>query len=86
MFAKKKKLILFSSVFDTETVDFLEKNNCPIYKIASAEITDIPLIEKVSKTGKPVFISSGLADKKDLELAIKILKKVQKNSFNAMYK
>jgi pseudaminic acid synthase len=71
----KRNIILFSSVFDKSTVDFLEKKNCPIYKIASAEITDIPLIEKVSKTGKPVFISSGMADKKDLDLAIRILKK-----------
>ena len=52
----KKKIIFFSSVFDLNTVDFLEKNNCPIYKIASPEITDIPLLQKVAKTKKPVFI------------------------------
>lgn len=71
----KKKIILFSSVFDLDTVDFLESHNCPIYKIASPEITDIPLLEKVAKTKKPVFISSGLANKSDLDLAIKTLKK-----------
>ena len=72
---QRKKIILFSSVFDLKTVDFLERHKCPIYKIASPEITDIPLIEKVSKTNKPVFISTGLANKKDIEFAIKILKK-----------
>lgn len=71
----KKKIILFSSVFDLDTVDYLEAHNCPIYKIASPEITDIPLLEKVAKTKKPIFISSGLADKSDLSLAIKTLKK-----------
>ncbi len=71
----KNKIILFSSVFDLNTVDFLQKNKCPIYKIASPEITDIPLLEKVAKTKKPVFLSTGLASKKDIELAIKTLKK-----------
>ena len=74
-YCKKKKIILFSSVFDLDTVDFLEKKNCPIYKIASPEITDIPLLEKVAKTGKPIIISTGLASKKDLDLAINTLKK-----------
>ncbi len=74
-YCKKKKIILFSSVFDLDTVDFLEKKNCPIYKIASPEITDIPLLEKVAKTGKPIIISTGLASKKDLDLAVNTLKK-----------
>lgn len=74
-YCKKKNIILFSSVFDLDTVDFLEKKNCPIYKIASPEITDIPLLEKVARTGKPVIISTGLASEKDLDLAVKILKK-----------
>ena len=74
-YCKKKKIILFSSVFDLETVDFLEKKRCPIYKIASPEITDIPLLAKVAKTNKPVIISSGLATEKDLDLAVKTLKK-----------
>ena len=74
-YCSKKKIILFSSVFDLETVDFLEKKNCPIYKIASPEITDIPLLAKVAKTRKPIIISTGLATEKDLDLAIKTLKK-----------
>lgn len=73
-YCNKKDLIIFSSVFDLETVDLLEKKKCPIYKIASPEITDIPLLKKVAKTKKPVIISSGLASEKDLDLAIKTLK------------
>ncbi|MDA8841778.1 pseudaminic acid synthase [Candidatus Pelagibacter bacterium] len=78
LFAKKNKITLFASVFDNSTVDVLEKLNCPAYKIASAEITDIPLIERVAKTKKPIIISNGLADLKDLKLAIKTIKKYNK--------
>ena len=72
---KKNDLILFSSVFDLKTVEFLYKNKCPIYKIASPEITDIPLIEKVAKLKKTVILSTGLANLKDIKLAIKTLRK-----------
>ena len=75
LFAKKNKITLFASVFDNTTVDYLETLNCPAYKIASAEITDIPLIERVAKTKKPIIISNGLADLSDLKLAIKTIKK-----------
>ena len=78
LFAKKNKITLFASVFDNSTVDVLEKLNCPAYKIASAEITDIPLIERVAKTKKPIIISNGLADLKDLKLALKTIKKYNK--------
>ncbi len=77
--AEKQGLICFSSPFDETAVDFLEELSNPIYKIASFEIKHIPLIKKAAKTGKPLIISTGIAEKEDIELAIETCKKVGNN-------
>jgi N-acetylneuraminate synthase len=68
-YARASKIDCFASVFDHESLAFLERLNCPRYKIASFEITDLPLIEAVAKTGKPIVISTGMATWDEIERA-----------------
>ena len=72
--AKKLDLIIFSSPFDKTAVDFLEELDTPAYKIASPEITDIPLIKYVAQKGKPILLSTGMAHKEDIKLAVETIR------------
>ena len=74
-YAKKLKITCFSTPFDETAVDLLESLNCPLYKIASFEMNHIPLIKKIAKTKKPIIISTGMANLKEIDLAYKTAKK-----------
>lgn len=72
--ARRLEIEIFSSPFDSTAVDLLESLGVPAYKIASPEITNIPLLERVAKTGKPVIISTGISYLSDIELALATLR------------
>jgi len=84
-YAKNIGITIFSTPFDETAVTFLEKINCPMYKIASFEMTDIPLIKKVASTKKPLIISTGMASMKEIDLTYKIAKKYGAKDITLLY-
>ena len=83
-YAKEIGIILFSTPFDKTAVDLLEELNTPIYKIASFEINDIPLIEYAASKGKPMIISTGVATEEEIKDAVEACKRMGNNDITLL--
>lgn len=82
--AEKQGILFFSTPFDMKAVDFLEELHVPLYKIASFEITDIPLIEYTASKGKPMIISTGIATLADIEAAVTACRRANNNDITLL--
>ena len=84
-YSKKIGIKIFSTPFDETAVDFLEKIKCPMYKVASFEMTDIPLIKKIASTKKPMIISTGMSSLKEIEFSYKVAKQYGAKDITLLY-
>jgi len=84
-YGKSLGIKVFSTPFDDAAVDFLEELNCPIYKIASFEMTDLNLVKKVSQTKKPIIISTGMANLNEIETTVKVARKNGAKDITLLY-
>ncbi len=74
-FAKNLDITLFSSPFSEQDIEFLESFDVPAYKVASNELTHLPLVAEIIKTGKPIILSTGTASLDEIELTVNFLEK-----------
>ena len=84
-YGKKLGITIFSTPYDETAVNLLEKLKCPMYKVASFEITDLLLIKKISQTKKPIIISTGMASMEEIELAYRTAKNYGAKNITLLY-
>ena len=84
-YARKIGILCFSTPFDETAVNLLEKLKCPMYKVASFEMTDLLLIKKISQTKKPIIISTGMASMEEIELAYRTAKNYGAKDITLLY-
>jgi N-acetylneuraminate synthase len=72
-YCKEKGILWFASCWDEDSVDFIEQFSPPCYKVASASLTDIPLLRKIKATGRPMIISTGMSTLEEIEAAVDLL-------------
>ena len=84
-YGKSLGIKVFSTPFDNTAVDFLEKLNCPIYKIASFEMTDLNLVKKVAQTKKPIIISTGMANLEEIATTVKTARRNGAKDITLLY-
>jgi len=84
-YCKKINIPIFSTPFDESAVDLLESLKCPVYKVASFEMTDLPLIKKISQTKKPVIISTGMANLNEIDQTFYYAKKCGIKDITLLY-
>ena len=78
-YCKKQGIDWFVSTWDVEAVDFMERFDTPLYKLASASLTDFPLIKRILLTGKPLMLSTGMSTNKEIEGAVALVKEFDEN-------
>jgi pseudaminic acid synthase len=82
--AEELGIVFFSTPFDFSAVEFLEKMQVPLYKVASFEVTDISLIERIAQTGKPIILSTGIATLAEIDEAVKAIRKYGVNDITLL--
>ena len=84
-YAKKKKITIFSTPFDIESLEILENIGCSAYKISSMDLVNLPLIKEVSKLQKPMILSTGMSELSDIAQAIEVIKSENNNNFALLH-
>ncbi|MHC1682814.1 MAG: N-acetylneuraminate synthase [Clostridiaceae bacterium] len=84
-YCDEKGILFMSTPFDFESVDLLEKLNISIYKIASGDLTNIPLLEYISKLNKPIIISTGMSNLREIEIALEAISGGSNNKISLLH-